>query len=204
MQYRIVIDRKKIIGKRPNLAEQNSITDEIVSAFSVPPENAPLPPLSPLPATAPHAPTPPRNPQGGTIAASVLLFLPFLYPIVFFVHGAFTGHPVPVMLYPMLVLAARLLANIGSLILYLSARAANYLRKPAGCTALAALILPIVGMVLFGGPLLRLDPTGVSSTRGWLIIASMVLTLLSMFALCVLCALLLIRVFRKKSRLDAA
>ena len=38
MKYRIVTDPKKMIGKRPNLAEQNSVTDNIVAALSVPPE----------------------------------------------------------------------------------------------------------------------------------------------------------------------
>ena len=46
MQYKINTDPKKMIGKRPNLAEEESVTDNIVSALSVPPEDMPLPPLS--------------------------------------------------------------------------------------------------------------------------------------------------------------
>ena len=37
MQYKINTDPKKMIGKRPNLAEEESVTDNIVSALSVPP-----------------------------------------------------------------------------------------------------------------------------------------------------------------------
>ena len=84
MQYKIVTDPKRMIGKRPNLADEKSVTDDIVSAFSVPPEDMPLPPLSPLPqhtpasATAPAAPRK-KHPKVLSIIGTVLVYLPLLY-----------------------------------------------------------------------------------------------------------------------------
>lgn len=197
MQYKINTDPKRILGKRPNLSAQNSVADDIVSAFSVPPEQMPLPPLSPLPPTVPR-PLRKKTPQGSSIAATILLFLPFLYPIVFFVHGSATGHPLPMLMFPLLVLLARLLSNVGGLILYFAARAANYLRKPVGFTALAAFILPLAGALLFGTTLARIDPANISQPRGWVALGCVVLALLCMVALCAFSILILIRAFRKK------
>ena len=83
MQYKINTDPKKMIGKRPNLAEEESVTDNIVSALSVPPEDMPLPPLSPLPKHTPASATPPRtprkrNPKAPAIIGTVFIYLPVL------------------------------------------------------------------------------------------------------------------------------
>ncbi|MBA4347829.1 MAG: hypothetical protein C0413_03140 [Clostridiales bacterium] len=189
--------RKHILGKRPNLSAQKSVADEIVSALSVPPEDMPLPPLSPLPPTAPRQPQK-KNPQGSSVAATILLFLPFLYPIVFYVHGYVTGHPLPVLLFPLLVLFARLLSNLGGFILFLAARSADYLKKTVGLTALAAFILPFAGSLLFGTTLNRVDPTRISETRDWIALACVALGLFCMLTLCVFSVLMLARVFHRK------
>ena len=196
MQYQINVERRNIAGKRPNLAGQNSVADEIVSALS--PEEMPLPPLSPLPPTSPHPPRK-RNPQGAAIAGAILVLLPFLYPVAFFVNGFTSGRPLPLLMYPLLVLMARFLANVGSFILYLAARAANHLRKVIGWVSLAAFVLPIAATFLFGGVLYRIDPRYISQTRGWIGLACVAVALLCMLALCVFSVLLLVRVFRKQT-----
>jgi len=192
------IVKKNIHGKRPNLSAQKSVADEIVSALSVPPEDMPLPPLSPLPPTAPRPPQE-KNPQGSSVAAAILLFLPFLYPIVFYVHGYATGHPLPVLMFPLLVLFARLLSNVGGFILFLAARSADYLKKSVGLTALAAFILPFAGSLLFGTTLNRVDPARISETRDWIALACVALGLFCMLALCVFSVLMLERVFKKRT-----
>ena len=192
------IVREHILGKRPNLSAQNSVADEIISALSVPPEDMPLPPLSPLPPTAPRPPQE-KNPQGSSVAAAILLFLPFLYPIVFYVHGYATGHPLPVLMFPLLVLFARLLSNVGGFILFLAARSADYLKKSVGLTALAAFILPFAGSLLFGTTLNRVDPARISETRDWIALACVALGLFCMLALCVFSVLMLERVFKKRT-----
>lgn len=200
---RPTIVKRSIHGKRPNLSAQNSVADEIVSALSVPPEDMPLPPLSPLPPTTPRPPQK-QNPQGSSVAATILLFLPFLYPIVFYVHGVATGHPLPVLMFPLLVLFARLLSNVGGFILYLAARSADCLKKTIGLTALAAFILPFAGSLLFGTTLNRVDPARISQTRDWIALACVALGLFCMLALWVFSVLMLVRLFRKKKPKELA
>lgn len=45
----------------------------------------------------------------------VFLRLPPLLPVVFFIHGAISGFPMPFRMYPILVLTFRPAANIGSI-----------------------------------------------------------------------------------------
>lgn len=197
MTKNIPIRKATIHGKRPNLAAQNSVVDEVVAALSVPPEQMPLPPLSPLPPTKPGPPRK-KNPQAGTIVGAILVYLPFLYTAVFFVHGAATGHPLPIMMLPMLVLITRIFSHVGGLVLYLSARAAQHLRKSIGFIALFAVLLPIAGTILLAKPISSLDPSSISQTQGWIALGCLAATLLCMTALCVLSVFLIVRVFRKK------
>ncbi len=134
-----------------------------------------------------------------SIIGTILVYLPFLFAAVYFVHGALTGHPLPVLVFPMLVLIARFVSYIGGLILYFAARAAQYLRKSVGFTALAAVLLPIVSIILFAKPLAAVDPTSVGQVTGWIGLIFIAISLLCMLALCVLSVLMLIRVFRKEN-----
>lgn len=196
MQYRISASAKRIKGKRLNLSAQSTVADEIVSVLS--PEEPPLPPLSPLPATTPRAPRK-QNPQGAVIAGAVLLFLPFLYPLAFFVHGAVTGHPMPFLMYPFLVLIARLISNVGGLVLYLASRAAGFLRKSIGWVSLSAFALPWIGSILLNRSINRIDSSSIVQTRDWIGIATLLSAILCMLALCVLSLVLLKRVYRKNT-----
>lgn len=204
MQYRIVTDPKKIIGKRPNLAEQNSITDEIVNAFSIPPEDMPLPPLSPLPAHTPAASTAPRalrkrNPQGLAIVAALLNALPFLYPLYFFIRGGMSGSPLPFVLYPILVLAVRFIPFVGGLLLYLAARAVNAYRKWIGWTALSNIAFSIGSVFFLTQWLPNCDPSMLTRTDALGFLAFSAASLLCMIALCVFSVLMLVRVFKKSA-----
>lgn len=188
MHITIKTDPKRILGKRPNLSEQNSVADGIVTTFSSPVE--PGVPLAPLPRK--------QNPRGLAIAAAVLLFLPFLYPLAFYAHGAVTGHLLPALMYAYLVLLARFLSNIGGLVLFLAARKASYLQKPIGWVALASFLLPLASVFLSGAQLFQFDPGSVSQLRGWLALGGIVLALMCMLTLCVFCVLLLVRMVRSK------
>ena len=205
MQYRIPTDPKKLIGKRPNLAAEKSVTDEIVSAFSVPPEDMPLPPLSPLPAHTPASATAPaaprkRKPQGLTIAATVLNVLPFIYPLFFYVHGWTSGHPLPFYLYPILVSAVRFIPFLGGLLLYLAARAANAFRKPIGWIALANVVFSLGSVFFLTEWLPNYDPSMLSRSDALGFLLFSAVSLLSMVALCVFSVVMLARVFNKGKR----
>lgn len=207
MQYKINTDPKKMIGKRPNLAEEESVTDNIVSALSVPPEDMPLPPLSPLPKHTPASETPPRtprkrNPKVPAIIGTVFIYLPLLIAAVYFIHGALTGQPLPVLMFPMIMLIVRFASYIGGLILYFAARAAQYLRKAIGFTTLAAVLLPVVSSFIYAKPLAAVDPTSasISPVAGWIALICIAITLLCMLALCVFGVLMLVRAFKKAER----
>ena len=190
MHKQVTFKRANIRGQRPNLSANHTVVDEIIYAFTNPQQEPPLPPL----------PRGKKNPQGGSIAAAILLFLPFLYPITFFVQGATTGHPLPVMMFPLLALMARFLSNVGSLVLYLTARTENFLRKSIGWVSLATLALPLASVLLFGKSQYMFNPiSDISKTRGLLALISVVFTLLCMIALCVFAVLMLARVFAKRS-----
>ncbi len=203
MQYKIVTDPKKMIGKRPNLADENSVTDNIVAALSVPPEDMPLPPLSPLPKHTPASQTAPRptrkkHPKVLSVIGTVFVYLPILFAAVYFVYGALIGRPQTVLMFPMLMLIARFSSYIGGLILYFAARAAQYLRKTIGFTTLAAVLLPIVSSIIFAKPLASVDSTSISQVAGWIALICIAVSLLCMLALCVFSVLMLVRAFRKK------
>lgn len=207
MKYRIVTDPKKMIGKRPNLAEQNSVTDNIVAALSVPPEDMPLPPLSPLPQHTPASQTAPRptrkrHPKVLSVIGTVFVYLPILFAAAYFVYGALTGRPQTILMFPMLMLIARFLFYIGGLILYFAARAAQYLRKTVGFTTLAAFVLPIVSSFILAQPRYSVNPAsaGISPVASWIALICVVISLLCMLALCVFGVLMLVRAFRKPAQ----
>lgn len=207
MQYKINTDPKKMIGKRPNLSEEKSVTDNIVSAFSVSPEDMPLPPLSPLPAhtpasqTAPHVPQK-KNPKVLSIIGTVFVYLPILFAAVYFVYAALNGRPQPIWMFPMLMLIARFASYIGGLILYFAARAAQYLKKTIGFTTLAAVLFPFVSSFILAKPLTSVNPAsaGVSPVAGWIALICIVISFLCMLALCVFAVLMLVRAFPKRAQ----
>ena len=133
----------------------------------------------------------------------VFLWLPFVLPLVFFVRGAFSGHPLPVLIYPYLVLVFRPFSNIGGLLLYLASRAADYLRKPIGWLALSLPILSVASNVIFGGFLYRYDYTNLTKPAGIVILICLMVALLCMLALCVFSILLIKKVFPQKPKPDA-
>lgn len=192
MQYKIVTDPKRMIGKRPNLAAQNSVADDIVTAFTSQQEQ----PTVPLSSTATGKPSP-WGKIYGTLAA-VLLFVPFLVPLVLMILSGARGYAMPVLMYPLLVLAFRNYSLFGGLALYLAARKATAFRKPIGWIALANLLVTIP---LFVYAFQRSAGQGAALVSEWLQIASivsMIASLLCMISLCVFSVLLLLRVFKKK------
>lgn len=130
----------------------------------------------------------------------VFVGVPFLLPLVFFVHGAFSGHPLPVLLYPYLVLEFYLLSGIGGLLLYIASRSANVLRKPIGWTTLSIALLPMAASILFGNPLNRFDSRNLNRPVDAVILTALLVTLLCMVALCVFSILLIRRVFPRKPK----
>jgi hypothetical protein len=141
-----------------------------------------------------------RNGRALAVWGTILIGLPFVLPLVFFVNGALTNYPLPFVMYPYLVLVFYLFADVGGLILYIGSRNASYLRKPIGWTALATALLPMVAAVLFQDYLLRFDGTNLNRPVSFVVLIALLLTLLCMLALCVFAVLLLIRVFPKQSK----
>ena len=68
MQYKIHTDPKRITGKRPNLSAQNTVADDIVTAFTSQQEQ----PIVPLSSTATGKPSP-WGKIFGTLAAALVL-----------------------------------------------------------------------------------------------------------------------------------
>ncbi len=132
--------------------------------------------------------------------SAILLWLPFALPLVYFMFIWFGGYSMPFVMYPILVLTFRILANVGSLLLYLTARAANAQRKVVGWLALALFILPIVTVALMGPAVLTYDFEHVSKLAGILALVTMALTLLNMVALNVFSVLLLKKVFPRQPK----
>jgi len=207
MQYKIVTDPKKMIGKRPNLAEENSVVDNLVAALSVPPEDMPLPPLSPLPKHTPTSQTAPRparkrHPKALSIIGTVFVYLPILFAAAYFVYAALIGRPQTILMFLMLLLIARFASYIGGFILYFAARATQYLKKSVGFTTLAAVLLPIVSSFILAKPLSAVDSASasVSPVASWIALICIAISLLCMLALCVFAVLLLVRAFRKPAK----
>ncbi len=139
-----------------------------------------------------------RHSRALAVWGTIMVGLPFVLPVVFFINGALTNHPLPIMMYPYLVLVFYPLADIGGLILYIGSRNANCLRKPIGWTALATALLPTLAAILFQDYLVRFDVTHFNRPVTIVVFIALLLTLLCMLALCVFAVLMLIRVYPKQ------
>ncbi len=194
MNYKINANPGRITGKRPNLAAENSVVDEIVTAFSSQQE-----PVVPLSSTATGKPSPWGKVYA--ILATALLFAPFLVSTVLMIQSAANGYALSVLMLPLLAIAFRGYSFFGGLFLYLAARKANALRKTIGWLALANPLVTIpyfIMAVQYGTSreALAAAPAGVYIVN----YVSMIASLLCMIALCVLAVILLVRVFRKKKQ----
>ncbi len=195
MNYKINADPKRITGKRPNLSAQNSVADEIVTAFASQQEQ----PIVPLSSTATGKPSP-----WGKIYAvigAVLLFAPFLIATVLMIISGAQGYALPVLMLPILALGFRSYSFVGGLVLYLAARKANFFRKTVGWVALANLLVTVPFFILAFQS--ASNPTAAALATSGMRIAntvSIIASLLCMIALCVFAVILLVHVFRKKKQ----
>lgn len=193
MQYKIHTDPKRITGKRPNLSAQNTVADDIVTAFTSQQEQ----PIVPLSSTATGKPSP-WGKIFGTLAAA-LVFAPFVIAVVLMIMASAQGYALYLIYYPIYVLAFRNYSIFGGLALYLAARKANKLRKPIGWIALAN---PLLTIPQFVYAYQRSAGKDIAQVSEWLAVAnlvSMIASLLCMIALCVFAVLMLARVFAKRS-----
>ncbi len=195
MQYKIKTDPKRMIGKRPNLSAQNSVADEIVTAFTSQQEQ-PIVPLSPIEHGKP-------SPWGKvfSIVGAALSFAPFVIPAVLMMISSINGYDAPFLMYPFLVLGYRLYALIGSIVLYLAARKVKAFRKTVGWIALVNFVVAVPLYIIAVWYNLSSDPAALTTdTMRILTAASMVLSVLCMIALLVFSVLLIIRAFQKQSK----
>ncbi len=188
MQNRVAFNREHIKGRRVNAIPESGIPEEVKAAK----------------AAEGKAERARKRSRSLSVIGSAFLWLPFLFPVPFFIHGETSGSPVPFALYPMLVISVRFGANIGSFLLYLASRAANAFRKPVGWLAVAIFVLPIVGVLLMGRNLYFFDPSNISKPVHFLILLSMLLTLLGMLAINVFSVLLLCKVFHRPGKQPVA
>ena len=169
-------------GNRVNLTPESDIPEEVKIAA----------------AEAKKAERSRRKSRALAVWGTVLVGLPFVLPLVFFVHGALRNYPVPIGLYPYVVMAFCVFSYIGGLILYIGSRYANYLQRPIGWTALATALLPMVAAILYQDSLLRFDIANLNRPVSFFVLIALLLALLCMIALCVFAVLLLRRVFPKQ------
>lgn len=193
MRYKINADPKRITGKRPNLAAEQYVADEIVTAFTSQQEQ----PIVPLSSTATGKPSPWGKIYA--ILAAALLFAPFLIATVLMILSGAQGYALPALMLPILALGFRTYSFVGGLVLYLAARKANFLRRTIGWVALANLLVTVPFFILAFQS--SSNPNAAALATNGMRIAntvSIIASLLCMIALCVFAVLLLIRVFRKK------
>lgn len=143
-----------------------------------------------------------RNGRALSVWAAVLVGLPFVLPVVFYINGALTNHALPIGVYLYLVLVFVFCSVVGGFLLYLDSRAAGYLRKWVGWTTLATALFPITAAILFQDYLLRFDGMNLNRPVSVFVFIALLLTLLCMILLCVFTALLLRRVFSKQPKLE--
>ena len=186
MSTRVTVKPCPYMGKRVNLTPESDIPEEVKIAA----------------AEAKKAERSRRKSRALAIWGAVLVGLPFVLPLVFYVNGALTNHPLPIGIYPYLVLMFSLFTKIGGLVLYIGSRNANYLRKPIGWTALATTLPTPIATILFGNTLMRFDTTNMNAPINIIVFLLLIITLLCMLALCVFAVLLLRRVFPKQPKPD--
>ena len=186
MSTRVTVKPCPYMGKRVNLTPESDIPEEVKIAA----------------AEAKKAERSRRKSRTLAVWGTVLVGLPFVLPLVFFINGALRNYPVPFIMYPYLVMVFCVFAYIGGLVLYIGSRNANYLRKPIGWTALATTLPTPIATILFGNTLMRFDTTNMNAPINIIVFLLLIITLLCMLALCVFAVLLLRRVFPKQPKPD--
>jgi len=181
MKTRVTIKPCPCKGRRVNQTPESDIPEEVKLAAT----------------EAKKAERSRRNGRTLSVWSAVLVGLPFVLPVVFYINGALTNHPLPIGLYPYLVLTFGFFAEVGGLILYIASRNANYLRKPIGWTALATALLPLIAGIFFGDYISRFVGSNLNRPVSIVVFLALLLTLLCMIALCVFVVLMLRRVYSK-------
>ncbi len=186
MNAKLKITTSPYIGRRINATPESDIPEEVLLEL----------------AAAKKADRTRKRSRALAVWSAILLWLPFVLPLVYFIYFWFYAASAPLIMYPLLVLTFRVLANVGSLLLYLTARAANAQRKVVGWLALALFIIPIITLALMGPALFTYDFEHVSKLAGILALITLALTLLNMVALNVFSILLLKRVFPRRPKTE--
>ena len=196
MHSPIIVRRVNIRGKRPNKKSQENAENQYATALSVLPDGEPLQPLSPAPASEQVVPHPPRKrkPYGLAIAAAMLASTPILYALDTIALMLIFSGEVTWDIVIGLTLIGCVLFNIGSLLLYLTARATNYMRKPVALVSLELLVLQIGTFMIYRGDLTDL----LDMQHPLLAISLLSLILLCMIALCVFSVLMLAHLLPKR------
>ena len=204
MHNPIVIRRANIRGKRLEQKPQELSTEETAVALSDLPQNAPMQPLDPAPATekvVPHKPRK-RKPYGLAIAAAMLAITPILYAFGVNVLGLVLVGRIELILLFLMPLLAIPLSNIGGILLYLTARAANYMRKPVALVSLELLVLQIGTFMIYRDGLAD-EFLAQNMQHPLLTISLICLILLCMILLCVFSVLMLVHLLPKRHTKDA-
>ena len=184
MSTRVTVKPCPYMGKRVNLTPESDIPEEVKIAA----------------AETKKAERRQSKSRALAVWGMVLVGLPFVLPLVFFINGALTNHPLPIGIYPYLAMVFCVFSYIGGLVLYIGSRNANYLRKPIGWTALATTLPSPIATILYGGTLTRFDTTNMNAPINIIVFLLLIITLLCLLALCVFAVLLLRRVFPKQPK----
>ena len=196
MHNPIILRRANIRGKRLTPSSREHTPDASANAVSALPESAPQQPLAPPPASEQVAPHPPRKrkPYGLAIAAAMLAFTPFLYAVGLTAMMLISSDEARWDMVIGLTLVGSVYSNIGSLLLYLTARACNYMRKSVVLVSLELLVLQIGTYMIC-----REDIADLFDMQHPLLTISLIcLILLCMIMLCVFSVLMLVHLLPKK------
>ena len=160
-------------------------------------------PLDPTPAVGQAAPHPPRKrkPYGLAIAAAMLAFTPFLYAAGLTVLLSISSDEARWDVVIGMTLLGSVFSNIGSILLYLAARACHYIRKPVALVSLELLVLQIGSFMICREDLAIILPTQ-DLQHPLLTIALISLILLCMILLCVFSVLMLVHLLPKRPKKD--
>ena len=203
MHNPIVIRRANIRGKRLEQKPQEISAVETAVALSDLPKIAPMQPLDPTSATGQVVPHPPRKrkPYGLAIAAAMLAFTPFLYAVGLTVLLSISSDEARWDVVIGMTLLGSVFSNIGSILLYLAARACNYIRKPVALVSLELLVLQIGSFMICREDLAIILPTQ-DLQHPLLTISLISLILLCMILLCVFSVLMLVHLLPKRHAKD--
>jgi len=132
-----------------------------------------------------------------SVSGTLIVWMPVFILIVFAVHGAATGAPLPLLLYPLILRVLWVPCAVGGLMLIFPARHAQLPRWTIGALSLSIAVFALSGALISGKQVFDLDASHLVRAGDIVLAATSVAAVLCMLALNFLSVMLVVRVFRK-------